>query len=106
SGPPPWPAPVLDDIGRRQHEIAALLAALPPLTPAAAEPAPPLSQRLTAARAATKEFGRRAVVSTRGRWRSASVRARIGTALGVVALLLAVVGITAFATREQPPVTG
>lgn len=105
SGPPPWPAPVLDDIGRREHEIAALLAALPPLTAAEPEPARPLPERLTAAAAATKEFGRRAVFSTRRRWGAASPRARIGTALGVVTLLLAVAGITAFATREQPPVT-
>ncbi|WP_336084721.1 serine/threonine-protein kinase [Nocardia sp. SSK8] len=106
TGPPPWPAPVLDDIGRREHEITALLAALPPMTAPEPEPARPLPERLADLRSTTVEFGRRAALFAQDRWKASSPRLRIGAALGVVAVLLALTGITAFATRERPPVTG
>ncbi|MFE3542145.1 protein kinase [Nocardia sp. NPDC059177] len=103
--PPPWPEPVLDDIGRQQHEITALLAALPPVT---IEPAParPVSERLAAAGTATLEFARRALESGRRRWRATSPKVKAGAAAGVVAVLLALTGITYVATREPAPITG
>ncbi len=107
SGPPPWPAPVLDDIGRQQHEISALLAALP--APSAPEPARPLPEVVAATARSAVEFGRRTAESARGWWKVASPRARGGLAGGLAALLLALAGITYFATREgaeQGPVTG
>jgi eukaryotic-like serine/threonine-protein kinase len=108
-GPPPWPAPVLDDIGRQQHEISALLAAQPAI--AAPEPAPgrPFSVILVESGRASVKYGRRALESGRLRWRAASPRARGGLAGGLAALLVVLAGITYFATREESepgPVTG
>ncbi|MGW6623337.1 protein kinase domain-containing protein [Nocardia sp. NPDC055002] len=109
SGPPPWPAPVLDDIGRQQHEISALLAALPAI--AAPEPAPgrPFSVVMAESGRASMEYGRRALESGRLRWSAASPRARTSRAGALAALLVALVGISYFATREESepgPVTG
>ncbi|MFD4352973.1 protein kinase [Nocardia sp. NPDC058518] len=109
SGPPPWPAPVLDDIGRQQHEISALLAALPAV--AASEPASgrPFSEVVAQSARTAVEYGRGTVESGRQRWGAASPRARRGLAGGLAALLLALTGITYFVTREQSepgPVTG
>ncbi|WP_194825355.1 protein kinase [Nocardia sp. XZ_19_231] len=109
SGPPPWPAPVIDDIGRQQHEISALLAALPAIS--APEPAPgrPFSVVMAESGRASVEYGRRALESGRLRWSTANPRARSGLAGGLAALLVALVGITYLATREESepgPVTG
>lgn len=107
SGPPPWPAPVLDDIGRQQHEISALLAALPAAP--APEPGRPLPELIAATARTGVEFGRHIAESARSRWKVASPRARSGLAGGLAVLLLALAGITYFTTREgaEPePVTG
>ncbi|MEU4709064.1 protein kinase [Nocardia salmonicida] len=109
SGPPPWPAPVLDDIGRQQHEISALLAALPAITAPEPVPGRPFSVVMIETGRASVEYGRRVLDSGRRRWSAASPRARSGLAGGLVALLVALVGITYFATREEGapgPVTG
>ncbi|MGF0314399.1 protein kinase domain-containing protein [Nocardia fluminea] len=109
SGPPPWPAPVLDDIGRQQQEISALLAALPAITAPEPIPGQPFSVVMAEAGRATAEFGRHALEFGRLRGRAASPKARRGLAGGLAALLVALVGITYFATREgsEPaPVTG
>ncbi|TCK00893.1 protein kinase domain-containing protein [Nocardia alba] len=109
SGPPPWPASVLDDIGRQQHEISALLAALPAIIAPEPAPARPFPVVLAEVGRAVVEFGSRALESGRRRWAAASPRARGGLAGGLAALLVALVGITYFATREESapgPVTG
>ncbi|MFD4458258.1 protein kinase [Nocardia sp. NPDC058480] len=109
SGPPPWPAPVLDDIGRQQHEVSALLAALPAVTAPAPTPGRPVPEVIAAAARAAIEYGRRTLESGRSRWSAASPRAQRGLAGGLAALLLALAGITYFATRagtEPEPVTG
>lgn len=107
SGPPPWPAAVLDDISRQQHEISTLLAALP--APPAPEPARPLPEVFAATVRSGLESSRRAAEFGRSWWKVAGPRGRSGLAGGLVALLLALAGITYFATREgaEPePVTG
>ncbi|PKV78554.1 protein kinase domain-containing protein [Nocardia fluminea] len=109
SGPPPWPAPVLDDIGRQQHEISALLAALPPITAPEPAPARPFPVIIAEYGRVGVESGRRAVEFVRRRWSAASPKARSGLAGGLAAVLVALVGVTYFATREQSepgPVTG
>ncbi|NKX91519.1 protein kinase domain-containing protein [Nocardia coubleae] len=110
SGPPPWPAPVLDDIGRVQAEISALRAAAPALTPA--EPLPsakPFAEAVGAKFARLRQTARETAEYGRERWAGADVLARSGIAGGLVVTLLALVGLTYFVSRperEPGPVTG
>ncbi|MFF2086456.1 protein kinase [Nocardia sp. NPDC058176] len=106
--PPPWPAPILDDIDRQQAEVSALLAALAPPAAPTSRLMEQWSTRLAALGPAALEIGRRAVRSGQRRWQSATSGARIGFAAGLAVLLLVVGGVTAFALRpaEEPaPVT-
>ncbi|MFE7717889.1 serine/threonine-protein kinase [Nocardia rhizosphaerihabitans] len=109
AAPAPWPAPVLDDIGRQQDQVSALLAALPPIVAPETPPARPWSEILSGIGQTVLETGRRAVRSGRQRWRAATPGRRRGVAGGLAASLLVVGGITYAATRPEtipPPVTG
>ncbi|MGS2807882.1 protein kinase domain-containing protein [Nocardia sp. MW-W600-9] len=103
TAPAPWPAPVLDDIGRQQDQVSALLAALPPA--AAPEPvsARPLPEVLAGFGRAALETGGRALRSGQQRWHEATPRIRRGLAGGLAVLLLALAGITYVVTRPQTP---
>lgn len=107
--PAPWPAPVLDDIGRQQDQVAALLAALPPIVAPEAPPSRPLPEVFAAIGMTALETVRRTAEAGRQRWGRATPGVRRGVAGGLTALLLVVGGITYFATRpasEPAPVTG
>ena len=109
SAPAPWPAPVLDDIGRQQDQVSALLAALPPVVAPVAPPARPLPEVLAGFGQRALDTGRRVSRSGLHRWRAATPEIRRALAGGLAALLLVVVGLTYWATRpasEPPPVTG
>ncbi|MEV0437167.1 protein kinase [Nocardia sp. NPDC050413] len=109
SGPPPWPAPVLDDIGRVQQEISALRAAAPALTPPEPEQPKSFADIVGAKWTSLRQTARGATEYGRERWMGASARARAGIAGGLVVVLLALVGLTYFVTRpggEPGPVTG
>ncbi|MFC4376612.1 serine/threonine protein kinase [Nocardia halotolerans] len=109
TGAAPWPAPVLDDIGRLQHEISALLAASPAGVDPEPIPARSFAEVVAARGTACAEFARGVIESARSGWSVATPRRRVGTAGGLVVLLLALSGITYFATgtnNDSGPVTG
>ncbi|MFD6390361.1 protein kinase [Nocardia sp. NPDC060259] len=109
AAPAPWPAPVLDDIGRQQDQVAALLAALPPIAAPQAPPARPWPEVIAGVGQKTLDMCRRAVRSGRQRWSAVSLGRRRGLAGGLAALLLVAGGGTYVATRPAtipPPVTG
>ncbi|MEV0682351.1 protein kinase [Nocardia sp. NPDC050378] len=109
SGPPPWPAPVLDDIGRVQQEISALRAAAPVLTSPEPAQAKSFADIVGAKWTSLRQAARSATEYGSERWMGASARARTGIAGGLVVVLLALVGLTYFVTRpesEPGPVTG
>ncbi|WP_280220188.1 serine/threonine-protein kinase [Nocardia neocaledoniensis] len=100
STPAPWPAGVAEDIAREQQQAAALLAALPPVTPP--EPSRSFPEVATAMWTIARGWASR-------RWRSTGTRARRGLAVVGVALVLAVAGTVAFTGGEESrpaPVTG
>ncbi|WP_067840113.1 serine/threonine protein kinase [Nocardia lijiangensis] len=88
AAPTPWPPAVLDTIGRREQQVAGLLAALP-------------ADRETPARkpaAVLTDFAR----AGRRRVEMLSKRARVASAIGLVVLLVAASG-GYFVLREDPP---
>lgn len=109
AAPPPWPAPVLDDIGRQQDQVSALLAALPPVVAPVEPPARPLPEVLAGVGQSALDAGERAMRSGLRRWHAATPRIRSALAGGLAALLLVVGGLAYWATRpasEPAPVTG